>query len=168
MEIIDSWDKYFFKLTNLVAIKSKDNSSKVGSIVVKENRILTTGFNGFCIGVKDKVERYNNKELKYRFIGHAEFNSCIVASRFGICLKNATLFTQSTPCHECAKSIIQSGIRTVKTLAVCNDIWKKYNGHWQDSSEIAITMFLESGVELFESDIFCNDEVLIGGKIYTV
>ncbi len=165
---IDNWDLYFFKMANLVARKSKDPSSQVGSVVVKDKRILTTGYNGFCVGVDDNKDRYLNRELKYKLVAHSEFNACIVGARFGINLLGSILYTQSLPCEGCAKSIIQSGIKIVKTLANCEKIWAEYSKNWIESKQITQLMFQEANIEVIECDLKCGDEILIGGKIYIV
>lgn len=164
---IDNWDLLFFKMANLVARKSKDPSSQVGSVIVRDKTILSTGFNGFCIGVKDFPDRYNDRELKYKLVAHSEFNACIVAARLGVLLKGGTLYTQSTPCNECAKAIIQSGIKYVNILKNCEEIWAKYE-NWANSCQITKMMFGESGVEVQEFDVVCGDTILIGGKEYNI
>lgn len=167
LNYIDDWDLYFFKVANLIAMKSKDPSSQVGSVIIKDKHILTTGFNGFCMGVNDNKERYNNRELKYRLVAHSEFNACIIASKFGISLQNSTMYTQSIPCDSCAKAIIQSGVRTVKTLKNCEEIWGKFP-NWSDSCEITKIMFEEAGISLEILDFICGDKIKIGGKIYEI
>lgn len=154
-------------MANLVAMKSKDPSSQVGSVVVKDKHPLTTGFNGFCIGVIDKPERYGDRDVKYGFVAHSEFNACIIASKFGISLQDATIYTQSTPCDSCSKAIIQSGIREIKILDSCERIWKEYT-NWLSSCRISKTMLREAGVKLTKLNIFCGDKIKIGGKIYNI
>jgi deoxycytidylate deaminase len=113
-------------------------------------------------------ERYNNRELKYELVSHSEFNACIIASKFGISLDGATLFTQSCPCSNCCKSLIQSGIRQVKTLKNCEEIWHNYSSKWKESAEITKLMLNESGVEWIVCDIVCGDKILVGGKEYSI
>ncbi len=62
----------------LVAQKSKDPRTKIGSVLVKDNIIISTGFNGFPIGVLDKQERYLNREQKLRYVSHSESNSVLL------------------------------------------------------------------------------------------
>jgi dCMP deaminase len=164
---IENWDLMFFKMANLIARKSKDPSSMVGSVAVKDNIPLMSGFNGFCMGVKDLPERYENRELKYKFISHSESNVCLLAGRQGISLSGSSLYTQTFPCENCAKSIIQSGIKTVKTLRSCENIWADYNKNWIESKKVAGYMFQEAGVSILEYDIKCGDEILVGG-IYKI
>lgn len=167
MNYINNWDLVFFKTANLIARKSKDPSSQVGSVVVKNKNILTSGFNGFCMGVKDLPERYNDRPLKYKLTAHSEFNACIMASRFGVSIESAALYTQSTPCNECAKAIIQSGIKQVNILDSCEKIWNNYQ-NWAESGQITRLMFAEAGVLLQSFDFFCDDRILIGGQIHHI
>ena len=70
------WDEYFFNIAREVSGKSKDPSSKFGSVITsKDHRIMSVGFNGFSRGVKDYPRRYNNRELKYKLIVHSEENA---------------------------------------------------------------------------------------------
>ena len=164
---IDDWHLYFFKIANLIAKKSKDVSSQVGTVIVKDKRILSTGFNGFCIGVKDFKERYLDRQTKLQLVAHSEFNACILAGRFGISLQESILYTQATPCDNCAKSIIQAGIKTVNILENCEKIWNNYQ-NWGESSKISKLMFQESGVKLNKFNLQCGDVIKIGGKIYDI
>lgn len=168
METINSWPLYFFKQANLVAWKSKDPSSKVGTVVVRDHRVISSGYNAFCIGVKDLPERYNDRPTKYRLVAHSEFNACIIASRFGISLMDTELYTQSLPCDGCTKAIIQAGISKIHTLKSCDELWEKYNPDWNESCEFSKLMLTESGVVWNQHDIVCDDEVLIGGKKYRI
>ena len=136
------WDYYFMKMVYLVALKSKDPSSKIGAVLVNTNRVVSTGYNGFPIGVNDLPQRYDNRETKYKFICHAEANSVLAAARFGISTLNTTLYTQSVPCNECCKSIIQGGIKEI----VCHSLWKKMKQKWIDSQEISDIMLKECGI----------------------
>lgn len=165
---IDDWDKYFFNIVNVIARKSKDPSSKVGSLIVKSNHILSSGFNGMPIGVEDLPDRYSNRELKYQLISHSESNACMVGARFGVNLCDSTIFTHSVPCVFCAKQLIQCGVKVVKTLSSCNKIWKEYQKNWNESVNNSIMILKESGVELVECDIKCFDQVLIGGILYEI
>ena len=109
-----SWDQYFISISYLVAMKSKDPSTKVGCVIVgPDYEIRATGYNGFPRGIEDRVERYENKSYKYMNINHAEENAILNAVRVGTALKGCTLYTQWLPCSSCAKFIIQAGISEV-------------------------------------------------------
>lgn len=160
-----SWDVWFMKQVYLIAEKSKDPSTKFGSLIVKDNHIISSGFNGFPIGVKDLPERYNNRELKYKFVAHSETNAVLSAARFGIATLGTTLFTQAIPCHDCAKSIIQGGIRKI----VVHSKWPAMtHSSWKESMEISGIMLTESGVEIRYIDDVLGMTAFLNGKAYSV
>lgn len=147
------WDYRFLKLAQEVASWSKDPSTQVGAVVVDANRhIVGTGYNGFPVGVKDLPERYENRELKYKLVVHAEVNACIQAGRDA---RGATLYVWPAfgippVCNECCKVIIQSGIaRVVGLNPDPNDERAK---RWVDSLEISKMMLKEAGVTFYGID----------------
>ncbi len=108
------WDLRFIELAKHIAGWSKDPSTKVGCVVVGEDReIRSTGFNGFPRGINDDAERLSNREKKYPLICHAEENAIMHAARIGISLKHSTAYVTWPPCSRCARSLIQAGIREV-------------------------------------------------------
>ena len=109
-----SWDEYFLDIADLVATRSKDPSTKVGAVIVRDKIILSTGYNGFARGVNDNIpERYDRPE-KYLWTIHAEENAILNAGRIGIKTDGASLYvTPMHPCSNCALSIVQSGIKEV-------------------------------------------------------
>jgi len=136
------WDTYFLEVAKAVSMKSKDPSCKVGSIIVGPDReIRSTGWNGFARGVNDLPERYNDQQTKYNLVVHAEVNAICNAARCGTPLDDCTMYIWPLPpCNECAKAIIQSGI---KEIVFCAD-WS--NEKWKSSWEISRLMFDECGV----------------------
>jgi dCMP deaminase len=109
----DKWDRHFLDMAALVARMSKDPSSKVGAVAVRERRILATGFNGFPAGMADN-ERLMLREAKYPRIVHAEQNVIAWAAREGVALLGATLYVAPFhPCPDCAKLIVQAGFAEV-------------------------------------------------------
>ena len=109
-----SWDEYFMGVALLAAKRSKDPNTQVGACIVDENNvILTTGYNGFPIGCSDDEFPWDREGevTKYPFVVHAELNAILNAS--GKSLKGARIYVALFPCNECAKAIIQSGIREV-------------------------------------------------------
>ena len=109
-----SWDEYFLDIAELVSTRSKDPSTKVGAVIVRDKTILSTGYNGFARGVNDNIpERYDRPE-KYLWTIHAEENAILNAGRIGIKTEGASLYvTPMHPCSNCALSIVQSGIKEV-------------------------------------------------------
>ena len=123
-----SWDEYFMSVAGLSGMRSKDPNSQVGACIVSEdNRILSIGYNGAPNGFKDDEfpwERSGDPlETKYFYVCHAEMNA-VVNYRGGSNkdLKNAKIYVYYFPCNECAKIIIQSGI---KEIIYCHDKYAK-------------------------------------------
>ena len=140
------WIKRFMHLTSEIAKWSKDPSRKIGAIIVGNyKQIISQGYNGFPRGVNDSDERYQDRETKYKFVVHAEMNAILNALYNGSSVKGSTIFVSGLPvCNECAKAIIQSGIKEViymsdkydgtdsvvaskKMLDACGVIYRKYN-----------------------------------------
>jgi dCMP deaminase len=145
--MIDSkWDARFMRLAKEISTWSKDPSSKIGAVIVNnDRRILSTGYNGFPRGIEDTEERLNNKEEKYPRIVHGELNALLGALYNGVSVKDATLYVYGLPvCADCTKSVIQSGISRVviNMSALDNEKWGK---QW---NEISKPMFQEVGVSI--------------------
>ena len=109
-----SWNKYFMALALLSAQRSKDPNTKVGAcIVTPENKIVGIGYNGMPIGLDDSImpwERSAESQLdtKYPYVCHAELNAILNSIKD---INGCTLYVTLYPCNECAKAIIQSGIK---------------------------------------------------------
>ena len=115
-----SWDEYFMGVALLAAERSKDPNTRVGACIVDDqNRILSTGYNGFPQGCSDDDFPWNRDETegetKYKFVVHAELNA--ILNTRGKSLAGSRLYVGLFPCHECAKAIIQAGIREVIYLS---------------------------------------------------
>ena len=181
------WDKYFMTMVYLVSMKSKDASTKIGAVVVDESHsILSTGFNGLCRGVQDDMSgvdpetgvvagkgysvSFPNRLVrpeKYHWFEHAERNSIYNAARKGVALLNSVMYTQGVPCSDCARSVIQAGIKTV----VVHKKWEETglyteNQKWVESANRSKRMFFEAGIKLidWEGDIETNITGLSDGK----
>jgi len=142
---MDKWDTRFLNIAKEVATWSKDPSSKIGAIAVKDRVILSTGYNGFPRGIDDSEDRYQDKEQKYKYVVHGEMNCIYNAAHIGINLNNSDMYVYGLPtCSECAKGIIQIGVKRVFSCypETIGEKWKV--------SEIATKeMFDEAGVEYF-------------------
>ena len=137
------WDDYFMGVSLLAADRSKDPSTQVGACIVSDdNRILSTGYNGFPQGCSDDEFPWNRDEskgeTKYNFVVHAELNAILNAG--GKSLVGSRIFVSLFPCHECAKAIIQSGVKEVVYLS------DKYNGTVSDNA--SKRMLNSAGVKL--------------------
>lgn len=137
------WDDYFMGVSLLAADRSKDPSTQVGACIVStDNRILSTGYNGFPQGCSDDDFPWNRDEsvgeTKYNFVVHAELNAILNAG--GKSLVGSRIFVSLFPCHECAKAIIQAGVKEVVYLS------DKYNGTPSDNA--SKRMLNAAGVKL--------------------
>ena len=131
----------------MIAGWSKDTSTKTGAIVVGPDReIRATGYNGLVRGVDDDKPERMERPTKYDFFEHAERNAIYNACLTGTSLKGCVMYATHPPCTDCARAIIQSGIKTVVTneLEVRNDITSQT---WRDKLEYSRQMFEEAGVE---------------------
>ena len=109
-----SWDEYFMGIALLASQRSKDPNTQVGCCIVDDNNvILTTGYNGFPKGCSDDEFPWDREgeDTKYPFVVHAELNAILNAS--GKDLHGARLYVALFPCNECAKAIIQAGIKEI-------------------------------------------------------
>ena len=113
-----NWDEYFMGVALLAARRSKDPNTQVGACIVnQENIILSTGYNGFPIGCSDDEFPWDrdSEDTKYPYVVHAELNAILNAH--GRSLRGAKIYVALFPCNECAKAIIQSGIKEVIYLS---------------------------------------------------
>ncbi len=109
-----SWDEYFMGVALLASKRSKDPNTQVGACIVDENNIiLSTGYNGFPIGCSDDEYPWEREgsDTKYPYVVHAELNTILNAN--GKNLRGSRIYVSLFPCNECAKAIIQSGIKEV-------------------------------------------------------
>ena len=140
----EKWDKRFLDLAAHISTWSKDPSTKVGCVVVGEDReIRSTGFNGFPRGIKDDEERLSDREKKYPLICHAEENAIMHAARTGVALKGNTAYVTWPPCSRCTRSLIQAGVSEVVYPA---DI--EIPERWQDDFATASAMMKEAEVNV--------------------
>ncbi len=124
-ENVKKWDKRFMELAELVSSWSScfQENRQVGAVVVKNKRVLTTGYNGASSGIKSCKERGSclRRELGIQsgtrqevcYATHAEQNAIIQAAKLGVCIDGATLYCTHQPCVICAKMIINSGIKRI-------------------------------------------------------
>ena len=111
-----NWDEYFMGLAYLSALRSKDPNTKVGACIVDgDKKVVSIGYNGMPRNIEDDNLSWNKGEgldSKYLYVCHAEFNA-ILNCRDGTNLKGCTLYVTLFPCNECAKAVIQTGIKEV-------------------------------------------------------
>jgi len=109
-----NWDDYFIEIAEIVAKRATCPRANVGAVIVANNRILTTGYNGSLPGMEHCLDvgclMVNNRCIK---TVHAETNAILQGAKFGISLLNSTLYCTHYPCENCAKLIISAGIEKV-------------------------------------------------------
>ena len=116
-----NWDEYFMGIAMLAARRSKDPNTQVGACIVSDdNIIISTGYNGMPKGCSDDEFPWDRKgeneaATKYPYVVHAELNAILNAS--GRDLRGSRIYVALFPCNECAKAIIQSGIKEVMDLS---------------------------------------------------
>lgn len=145
-----NWNEYFIKMCNLVASKSEDTSTKCGAVIVGSgNEVISTGYNGFPRRVKNTPER-NERPIKYSYFEHSERNAIYNAARIGAKTEGATIYVTGYPCCDCARAIIQSGIRHV--IIPMNRNQEEFEKRWRENINTALIMFREAGVTFWFSD----------------
>lgn len=137
------WHKRYLHLAREISNWSKDPSTQIGAVAIgSKGQVLAQGYNGFPRNIKDTEERYQNRELKYKFIVHAEINLIYNATYNGVSLDGSTLYVYGLqPCSECAKGIIQVGVKTV----IAADT--KTPNHWKDSFNLTNELFNEADIK---------------------
>ena len=146
-EISNSWKLKYLNLAKQISAWSKDPSTKVGCVAIgNHGQVLSQGYNGFPRGISDSEDKLNNKNIKYKYMVHAEMNCIYHASINGVSLLNSHFFVYGLIiCHECAKGIIQVGVKKV--------YMKKYKSipdQWKKSYALTKKLFNEAGVEFEE------------------
>lgn len=149
-----NWEEYFMGLAHLSAKRSKDPNTSVGAAIVDDNNhVVSIGYNGFPKGCSDDEFPWDREgdvlDTKYAFVVHAELNAILNAKTN---LEGCTIYVSLFPCNECAKAIIQSGI---KKIVYESD---KYNG--VDTNIASKRMLRAAGIELkkLENTISLNIE----------
>lgn len=139
---MSKWQARFLDLAHHISQWSKDPSTKVGAVIVRSKKVVGMGYNGFPNGVADTAQRLNDRPTKYNLVIHAEANAILDAGRDA---QGATLYCTLAPCNECAKLIIQAGIKHV----VFVDMHDRLVG----AQMLAEEMFREAGVTWASSKI---------------
>lgn len=144
------WNNYFFSIAKIAASKSKDPSTKIGSVAVRpDNTIASVGFNGFPRGVVDSAERYNDREQKYKYIVHSEMNLICSAAKNGVSLDGCKIYLDFWPCDKCSQGIIQAGLKEI-VLDGDSSLYNntELNTRWKAELDIARTMLEEAGIKV--------------------
>ena len=141
-----TWRDRYLNLAKHISTWSKDPSRQIGAVAVgSKGEILAQGFNGFPRGIHDLDYRLAYREEKYKYVVHAEMNVIYNASFNGVSLDGADLYVYGLPvCNECAKGIIQVGIKRVFILTTGV---QELPPVWMESWEHTKSMFEEVGIE---------------------
>lgn len=156
-----TWDEYFMSIAKLTAGRSKDPNTQVGACIVSgDNRVLSTGYNGTPNGFNDDdfpwKREGNPLETKYMYVCHAEANAIDNYRGYKKEFENARIYVDLFPCNECAKKIIQSGIKEVIYLS------DKYAD--SDSTKAAKLLFDTCGVKYRKLDDAHQKELKVSLK----
>lgn len=142
------WDQRFLGLARHVAGFSKDPSTKVGAVAVRDRRILATGYNGLPQHVADTNERLSNREVRLAMTVHAEANLIAHAARHGVCLAGSAIYIWPLmACAQCAAQLIQTDCSRI----VIPDYLEPLR--WADSFSFARQMFTEAGISVDRLDL---------------
>lgn len=146
MRNVLTWDEYFMSLAHLSGMRSKDPNTQVGACIVNERkRIVGIGYNGLPYGCNDDEYPWERDggflDTKYAYVVHAELNAILNATEP---LQNCTIYVSLFPCNECAKAIIQSGIKEV--------VYESDKYRDTDSAKASRRMLNSAGVKLRQVD----------------
>lgn len=146
-----NWDEYFINIAEQVKLKSKDQRTQIGVVIVgKNNEIVSTGYNSFPRGIDDNVAERQERPEKYFWFEHAERNAIYNAARIGVSTKGTTMYLSHWfPCADCARGIINAGI----TAIYCDrpDDSKK-SSSYIESFKRSKEMLIEADVKIFYYD----------------
>lgn len=142
------WDGRFLRLAREIASWSKDQSTKVGAVIVGEDRTPGPyGYNGFPRTIDDDRATRHARPAKYRWTEHAERNAIYNAARVGVAVKGCTIYVTHMPCADCARAIIQVGIKRVVVDAQ-SLIDAGFADRWNEDMQITREMLEEAAVTL--------------------
>lgn len=158
---VPTWDEWYMTMAYLAAMKSKDRRTKIGAVVVGPDReVRSTGFNGIPRGVDDGVPDRQERPEKHMWFEHAERNAIYNAAR--PVLEGCTMYVQCMPCPDCARGIIQSGIREI----VVHDVGGSTCLRGEERFERSMQMLKEAsvGVRTYGGRIAREIKGLMDGK----
>ena len=138
---LTKWDLRFLKIAHEVQSWSKDPSTKCGCVLVKDRRVIATGYNGFPANISDSLDRYQNREFKLAAVVHAEKNALFNAAKNGSTTEGCTAYVTWPPCSQCASALIQAGVSKVICPATATAPER-----WIDNFILAGNLLYEAGV----------------------
>tara|TARA_B100001564_G_scaffold359178_1_gene379980 strand:+ start:938 stop:1393 length:456 start_codon:yes stop_codon:yes gene_type:complete len=149
-----NWVEYFRNLAHNVKLKSKDERTQVGAVIVgKGKEIVSTGYNSFPRGIKDNRKERQERPEKYFWFEHAERNAIYNAARIGVSTKGCTMYlTCGIPCADCSRGIINAGISRIfceRRLGPSSDIWSEHaERSWEMLEEAGVDVQFYDGVSI--------------------
>lgn len=152
------WNSYFMGIAKLASMRSKDPVCKVGACIVKNKKVLSTGYNGFPTGLDDKKYPWtkgseNPVENKFFYVIHAELNAILNSDNPVI---DSTLYVTKFPCNECAKAIIQSGIKKI----IYSDDKEDTELFAIEKNKVTFNMLFDAGVKMIRYIPIGHDELI--------
>jgi len=139
-----TWNSKFMSIAKDVSQWSKDRSVGVGAVIVKNNRIISTGYNGFPEGLDDEKSERHQRPDKYSWTVHAEENAIISCARIGVSTQDAVMYCTWFPCAGCARMIVNAGIKKI----ICGQKPDLNNEKFGKEFEIVLEMLHEADVDI--------------------
>jgi dCMP deaminase len=144
MRQVPSWDEYYLNICKAVAQRSKDPNTQVGCIIAgPAHEIRSTGYNSPPRGIRDDVPERLERPTKYLWMEHAERNAIYNAARCGTPLEGCTIYIELMPCMDCARAIVQSGIREV---VVSRERMSEYSSEYYDEHFSMVEVLFQEAV----------------------
>jgi len=142
------WDQRFMKIALEVSSWSKDPSTKVGCVLVRDKKIISTGYNGLPKNLSDSLDRLMNREEKYEITVHAEVNAVTTAALHGVSTEGCVAYVTFNPCSRCAAVLINAGIQSVYSYASA-----EIPDRWLTNFILASKILAEAGVHYETIDV---------------
>lgn len=142
-----TWPEYYLEIAEAVKLKSKDIRTQIGAVIVgSDKQIVSTGYNSFPRNIVDNNDDRQVRPEKYYWMEHAERNAIYNAALNGVSTKNTSIYlTCGIPCCDCARGIINAGIKKV----YCKEVdTTKNREHWDEHAKRSMEMFTEADVDV--------------------
>ena len=147
---MDKWDYRFIKLAQHISQWSKDPSTQVGAVAIKDRRILATGYNGFPKGIDDCCSDLKDRPTKLKLMVHGEMNMIFNAVEHGVKLKGSTVYVYGLPvCEDCFKGLIQVGVERVVMPEV-----EVHGKKWKDGCNFGKDKMNSVGINITEYNMY--------------
>lgn len=153
------WDSRFIRLAREIASWSKDRSTRVGAVIVAEDKTPSSyGYNGFPRDIDDDVLERHERPSKYEWTEHAERNAIYNATRTGQTLLNNTIYVTHIPCPDCARAILQVGIKRV-VIDQASKSDDDFQQRWDEKGQFSQRMFEEAKVKVAYAEALSEDDI---------